>query len=303
MATELRWILLVVGVLILWYLVWDARRTKKNNLNINELDLSQPDPNMEDALFHPKVQSNNYDSGDRFERGEPQIEEDADTRDHEGIESPVRQVNTQEVHDTFIDQVESQIPNDSIKQSRVLKTEVQPVNTEANARSQQQSEVISPSPKTSSKSKQPETNEPELVISINLMAEMNEEYQGVILNQSLNNAGYHIDYRGIYKRFEAKDGSGEYWFSLANAFNPGFFDLDTLDEFSTLGITFFMVLPGPHQPMKAFDAMLKDAVALQDILGGQLQDATHSVLSQQSIQYYRDQILQYQHRKASKETL
>ncbi len=268
MADELRWVLIILGIIILIYVVWDAVR-KKQYQSKNSSDEVLIDES--DALLNPKfsnlLQQNEHSVSLRVE---PKLdEEDADLfKTKAANDSDTSAFNTLSKDDSRRDNVPPSI------------APVTPLKVE----------------------KSQKNNDPELVISINLMADLNQDFQGVKLVEILASFGYCADKRGIYERFKDSESMQEYWFSLANAFNPGFFDLENMDDFSTPGITFFMVLPGSHNPLEAFQAMLDDSRAISKLLGGELQDSTHSQLSRQSIQYYREQIQTYQRKISSLES-
>src|SRR5690554_8044549 len=77
----------------------------------------------------------------------------------------------------------------------------------------------------------------------------------------------------IFHRHESASSSSDKLFSMANALNPGVFDLDNLDDgFSTRSLCFFMSLPGPRQPKQAFELMLTAARKLASDLGAELKD-------------------------------
>ena len=84
---------------------------------------------------------------------------------------------------------------------------------------------------------------------------------------------------------------------MANALNPGIFDLDNLDGFSTRSLCFFMSLPGPKQPKQAFELMLTAARKLASELGGELKDDHRSDLTGQTIEHYRQRVLDFERRQ------
>ena len=48
--------------------------------------------------------------------------------------------------------------------------------------------------------------------------------------------------------------------------------------------------PGPLAASVAFDILVAEANALADVLGGTLQDASHSTLTQQTVQHLREEV-------------
>jgi cell division protein ZipA len=82
-------------------------------------------------------------------------------------------------------------------------------------------------------------------------------------------------------------------FSVASLVNPGHFPLDDMQDFSTPGLLLFTQLPGVRDGLEIYSDMLYAANELAGILGGVLQDETHSVLSKQTIQHTRDAIMEH----------
>ena len=101
----------------------------------------------------------------------------------------------------------------------------------------------------------------------------------------------------IFHRYEEAGGKGPEQFSVVNLAEPGTFDLDNLAEFSSPGVGFFMHLPGPSKPLEAFEAMAETAKVLAKNLGGELRDEQHSAATTQTIEHYRQRILDFERRQ------
>jgi cell division protein ZipA len=82
-------------------------------------------------------------------------------------------------------------------------------------------------------------------------------------------------------------------FSAANMFEPGSFDLSSLNRFTTRGIAFFMRLPGPKEPSLAFELMLNTAQRMARELHGEVLDDTRAMLGSHSIEQLRALVKQY----------
>jgi len=82
-------------------------------------------------------------------------------------------------------------------------------------------------------------------------------------------------------------------FSVASLVNPGHFPFDDMQDFTTPGLMLFTQLPGVRDGLEIYSDMLYTANELAGLLGGTLQDETHSVLSKQTIQHTRDAILEH----------
>ncbi len=93
-------------------------------------------------------------------------------------------------------------------------------------------------------------------------------------------------------------GSRKVVFSAANLVEPGSFPLDSMEGFSTPGLTLFAQLPGPSDGMQVYSEMLDAARRLAESLGGGLQDETHSDLTKQTIEHTRAEILEHSRKLA-----
>jgi cell division protein ZipA len=80
-------------------------------------------------------------------------------------------------------------------------------------------------------------------------------------------------------------------FSMANAFNPGTFPFDGMDDFSTPGLVLFAQLDGSPSDLMVFDEVVQTAVALAQELDGELLDNARSPLGVEQIKRLRAEVL------------
>jgi hypothetical protein len=80
----------------------------------------------------------------------------------------------------------------------------------------------------------------------------------------------------------------------------GTFDLAAMEEMETPGVTLFMQLPGPEQPLDAFEDMLAVARDLAAEMGADLKDEQHSVMTPQTIEHCRQRIREFTRRQMSR---
>lgn len=83
-------------------------------------------------------------------------------------------------------------------------------------------------------------------------------------------------------------------FSMASLVEPGNFPIKKLDQFSTPGLALFAQLPASKPGLEIYDEMVSTAKKMAEQLNGELQDATHSVLTRQTIEHTRGEILEHQ---------
>lgn len=137
----------------------------------------------------------------------------------------------------------------------------------------------------------------EEVLVLNVVSLSPDGFKGPALLQNILESGLRFGEMDIFHRHESMTGNGERYFSMANGVKPGTFDLDDIDHFSTRAVSFFLGLPGPKHPKRAFDVMLAAARKLSNELNGELQDDHHSVMTSQTIEHYRQRIVDFERRK------
>ena len=137
----------------------------------------------------------------------------------------------------------------------------------------------------------------EEILIIHVVARNEEGFKGPALLQSILESGLRFGAMDIFHRHESMAGNGDKLFSMANALNPGTFDLDDMDLFSTRAVCFFMGLPGPRNSRQAFDLMIAAARKLAKELDGDLKDDHRSVLTAQTIEHYRQRIADFERQK------
>jgi len=152
-------------------------------------------------------------------------------------------------------------------------------------------------PKAQVKSPEKELPPVEEVLVINVIARDEEGFKGPALLQNILESGLRFGEMDIFHRHESMAGNGEVLFSMANALKPGTFDLDDIEGFSTRAVSFFLGLPGPRHPKQAFDVMVAAARKLAHELGGELKDDQRSVLTAQTIEHYRQRIVEFERRQ------
>lgn len=137
----------------------------------------------------------------------------------------------------------------------------------------------------------PVAPEDEVVIIFHIMAAKDSVFSGHDLGQALQQAGFIFGEKQIYHYFgELLTAECDAICSLANILEPGYFEPETFDSFSSPGITLFMQLPGPLEARKAFEVTLDKARELSTLLGGELSDESHNILTEQTIGHLKEKI-------------
>jgi cell division protein ZipA len=140
---------------------------------------------------------------------------------------------------------------------------------------------------------------PEDVIVINVLRRGGGTLAGADLLEAITDAGLRFGDMNIFHRYAANDRKRIEW-SLASAVEPGTFDLGAMDEFETRGVTLFLQLPGPEQPLESLEDMVAVARDLAERLDAELKDEQHSVMTAQTIEHCRNRIREFARRQMSK---
>ena len=264
-ATQLRLILIVIGSVIIALILWDGfRRMRKNQLPIKE----------DKRLY---IDEDAYEASLGVSKARVQPHEEPP----EAASAPEASSGKQEPSWQPLAADEPAEP--------------EPVEPQLDALPEAQADdsaVIMQTPSEPEPSVEPVQADPDLVLVLNVISR-DTPMDGPRLLPLLLNIGMQHGEMGIFHRHQHYNGQGPVWFSLANAFEPGTFDLDAMESFSTQGVSLFLALPGPNEPLKAFDTMLMLARQLAETFGAELRDNRRSVFTSQTAEYYREQLREY----------
>jgi cell division protein ZipA len=134
---------------------------------------------------------------------------------------------------------------------------------------------------------------PEVLIVSVVMPE-NQQISGAALLPTLLTLGMKFGDMNIFHRHQDNAGNGKVTFSLANIMNPGIFDLDNMESFTTQGVSLFMTLPNAGDAFVVFEQMLNAAKQLALEFNGQLLDDKRNVMTKQTEQHYTGKIREFE---------
>jgi len=135
--------------------------------------------------------------------------------------------------------------------------------------------------------------EPEVLV-VSVVMPQGEVISGAELLPILLTLGLRYGDMDIFHRHQDNAGNGKVTFSLANIMNPGTFDLDALENFSTCGLTLFMTLPNAGDAFEVFEHMLGAAKQISLEFSAQLLDDKRSVMTKQTEQHYMSKIREFE---------
>ncbi len=133
------------------------------------------------------------------------------------------------------------------------------------------------------------------IVTLYVVANQRHPISGVELLDAALKAGLHFGAQDIFHRLP--QGSEKPMFSMANLTAPGYFDRTAWNLFETQGVTLFMTLPGPTSALVAWDSMLATAERLAELLKAEVQDKQRDALTRQTIAHQREAMRAYDRQK------
>lgn len=155
--------------------------------------------------------------------------------------------------------------------------------------------VAAPEPKE--QPKPVESQQPQEVLVLNVKSADDNPILGSALLPMLLTLGFKFGDQDIFHRHVNSNGKGPVLFSLANMFKPGNFDIDNLENFTTQGISLFMILPIEGDPHQVFNMMHNAARKIAEEFSAQIYDAKRTLLSKQSLQQYVEKIREFERQR------
>jgi cell division protein ZipA len=157
-----------------------------------------------------------------------------------------------------------------------------------------------PEPKEELKAKPAESEQPQEVLVLNVKSADDNPIPGSALLPMLLTLGFKFGDQDIFHRHVNSNGKGPVLFSLANMFKPGNFDIDNLENFTTGGISLFMILPIEGEPHQVFNMMHNAARKIADEFSAQIYDGRRTLLTKQSLQQYVEKIREFERQRLLK---
>ena len=137
-----------------------------------------------------------------------------------------------------------------------------------------------------------------VLLIINVLAKRGQRFDGERLVDALRSQGLRYGDKNIFHRVDAVTKAQRY--SIANAVEPGTFDLADLAAMRSPGIAFFLQLADSDDALAIFEDMLNAAHQIANTLGGEIRDKDMSLLSGQSVEHMRQSIADFSRRRLAK---
>ena len=100
------------------------------------------------------------------------------------------------------------------------------------------------------------------IFIFNVVAKNEEKLGGHELLQYFLTSGFRFGEMSIFHRHEHSDGTGPVLFSISNMMAPGVFDLDTMEQFKSEGVSFFLSAPNDDINIRESFKMMLTAVEI-----------------------------------------
>lgn len=130
----------------------------------------------------------------------------------------------------------------------------------------------------------------QLILALHVMPRLAPGFAGAAVHAAIEACG--LKY-GRYQVFHRMEGSQSV-FSVANMVEPGSFDLAEIGKLELLGLTLFMVLPGPRGGVASYADMLATSRQLAQALDGEVLDQERSTLTRQTARHIRERIITFE---------
>ena len=158
-------------------------------------------------------------------------------------------------------------------------------------RPMEQSEMELPEPQRGEREEA--SGEPEKILVVHVRAAPGEVFHGPDLEQVFQAEGLVYGKHGAYNLL---DGRGRSLFTVASMVEPGTFPEEGLEDFTTRGLSMFMVLPGAGDA-DTLARMIACARRMASRLEGEVLDDSGSTLTNQRATHMREEIIEFQRRR------
>jgi cell division protein ZipA len=270
---ELRWALVILGVVFLAVLAW--------------WELRRPRQAQRDRLIEPALPSHSPPEAPATEeRREPALNLPEIRATDSAQEVPVVEFTDDSMIGLRIDGRHEEAEPPAIEEEAAPIVPTEP-----------ETAVAEPEPEPEAESATPETladpivewpdESARRVVAIRIIAHM-DRFPGHAVRQALAAEGFVL---GKFSIFHRAGPDGRAVMSVAGLNKPGTFDRESIDLQRFGGLNLFAVLPGPLAPSKAFDELLGAARSLNDRLQGALQDERGEPLTAVRVASIRDALV------------
>jgi cell division protein ZipA len=139
----------------------------------------------------------------------------------------------------------------------------------------------------------PPPDDGQLIVALRLRSRSPDGFDGNDLVKAFSAEG--LEY-GKFGAFHSLDERRRSRFLVASLVEPGSFEIENMHELRCPGVSMFMVLPGPREPLAALDGMFVCARRLSERLDADVLDDKGNSLTMQQASWLREQVVEFQRR-------
>jgi len=133
----------------------------------------------------------------------------------------------------------------------------------------------------------------QLIVALRLRARQPAGFDGSDLVKAFSAES--LEY-GRFGAFHSLDERRRSRFLVASLVEPGSFEIEKMHELRCPGVSMFMVLPGPPEPLGALDGMFTCARRLAERLDADVLDDKGNALTMQQAGWLREQVVEFKRR-------
>ncbi|MET1253724.1 cell division protein ZipA [Aliikangiella maris] len=291
MDWQIRIALIVIGIMVIGYIVFDYRRRKYQSVEKEKLIQQMRESAQQvDSAGFDFTGVGNVRVADKNQPDETMRVSDCEEQTGVTVDE-VSDKNTLRSHSEVLESNKSKSNASKSYSSESLTNVVS--SSDSIQKENEKNHLTEQMSMDVSDNSQLQTS-PELVMSLILRAQGDVVYAGKDFMPLLLSQGLRHGDMGIFHRHSGAAGKpGPIMYSVANAINPGTFDIQNIETFTTPAFAFFMTVPGPVDPVKAYENMVNTVRLLKQELGGQILDETKSVFTEQTYQHQLEVLKAY----------
>lgn len=255
METEIRLVLLIIGIIIICAIFWDGKRRQNRQKNYLNRKLKKVDVSGTDLFT---IEQHSEEVAEEFD-DEYEVEEIVE-------EKPARNFRTEENTEEF--DFEQDIQEQETPEPEIIEQE-EIIAREEPREEITEEEILPEEEPVMVIQEKPKTKISRLVL-FSLIARSNKTFGGFKLLQVLLNHGFRFGDMHIFHYHENNDEHSKKLFSLAAATETGEFDLAHMANFSCKGLVIFMNSKDHANASEIFDEMVEVTEALAKSLSADL---------------------------------
>ncbi len=274
----------VLIAILVGYSVWSARR-EKSRIFSNTFSTRPPStPIQSDTLSNVPRSLNPQGASPSAQTVSEKSAEFVPAQQQAEVEQTVRQIR--------ISLPETEQSQPAVEPNQAV---LRPfVETMSNAEPEPaiQIQINEPNPEIASVEEKPSSDAAaQQMVTLYVVAPEHQLFRGDVVVQNLEALGFQFGEYQIFHR-HIDNTTSPILFSVANMMQPGVFDLAKLDQFTTVGLVFFMQLPSVGNDLVNLRLMIRTVESFAQAIGGFVLDEQHELFDDESRQQYLRRVTQ-----------